>query len=67
MGALLSDKDLLQRLVSFRSVAGAPDSGITDFVCDYLDRRGATVTRAGGDAGKAENVVARSSTCPGSG
>ncbi|MEM6455701.1 MAG: acetylornithine deacetylase [Acidobacteriota bacterium] len=43
--SLLSDADLLARLVAFDSVSHRGNRPIADFVCDYLDRPGVTIER----------------------
>ncbi len=40
MGSLLSDADLLSRLVDFDSTSRNSNLPIADFLCDYLDRPG---------------------------
>lgn len=58
---LLSDKDLLARLVGFDSTSSRSNVPIADFVCDYLHGPGVTVERHPGpaDAGASKvNVIA---------
>jgi acetylornithine deacetylase len=58
VSALLSDRDLLAKLVAFDSSSRNSNLPIAEFVCTYLDRPGVRVERiAGGEASKL-NVVA---------
>lgn len=50
--------ELLERLVSFRSVVGRPNSEIVAFVRDTLLRHGATVTELPGPEGDRSNLFA---------
>ena len=42
---LLSDADLLARLVAFDSTSRNSNLPIADFLCDYLDRPGLRIER----------------------
>ncbi len=55
---LLTDKDLLGRLVSFDSRSSLSNLPLADFICDYLDRPGVTIERQPGPDGSKVNVVA---------
>jgi acetylornithine deacetylase len=56
--ALLSDADLLARLVAFDSVSRNSNLPIAEFLCDYLDRRGVRTELNYSEAGDKANVVA---------
>ena len=45
---LLTDRDLLGRLVGFDSTSTSSTLPIADFVCEYLDRPGVTIVRQPG-------------------
>ena len=55
---LLTDRDLLARLVGFDSTSSKSNLPIADFVCNYLDRSGVTVERQPGPDGTKVNVIA---------
>ena len=55
---LLTDKDLLRRLVSFDTRSSQSNLPMADFICDYLDRPGVTIERQPGPDGSKVNVVA---------
>ena len=55
---LLTDRDLLKRLVGFDSTSSRSNLPIADFVCNYLDRSGVTIERQPGPDGTKVNVVA---------
>ncbi len=55
---LLTDRDLLGRLVGFDSTSTSSNLPIADFVCDYLDRPGVTIVRQPGPDESKVNVVA---------
>ena len=44
MAALLSDEDLLARLVGFDTTSHLSNRPLADFVADYLDRPGVEIT-----------------------
>jgi len=54
----LTDKDLLGRLVAFDSTSANSNLPIADFVCEYLERPGVTITRNPNGDGTKTNVVA---------
>ena len=54
----MADKDLLSRLVAFDSTSANSNLPIADFVCDYLERPGVTITRNPNGDGTKTNVVA---------
>jgi acetylornithine deacetylase len=55
---LLSDADVLRRLVAFDSTSANSNLPIADFICDYLDRPGARIVRNASPDGGKTNVVA---------
>jgi acetylornithine deacetylase len=55
---MLSDVDLLSRLVAFESVSGRGNLPIADFVCDYLERPGVRIERHPGPDETRVNVLA---------
>jgi len=55
---LLTDRDLLARLVGFDSTSSRSNLPIADFVCNYLERPGVTVERQPGPDGTRVNVIA---------
>lgn len=58
MPPLLSDRDLLARLVGFDTVSSRPNAPLAEWIADYLDRPGVRVqTQAGPEPGKV-NLVA---------
>ena len=59
MAAMLSDRDLLTRLVAFDTTSRESNLPLADFLCEYLDRPGARIARqeAPGGAPKANLVI----------
>jgi len=55
---LLSDADLLSRLVAFDSTSRNSNLPIADFLCDYLDRPGIRIDRNPSPDGLKANVIA---------
>lgn len=55
---LLSDKDLLARLMAFDTVSHRSNAPISDFACEYLEGGGVTVERLPDETGEKINVVA---------
>jgi len=55
---LLTDRDLLARLVGFDSTSSRSNLPIADFVCNYLDRSGVRVERQPGPDDTKVNVIA---------
>ncbi len=55
--AILSDVELLRRLVGFDSTSRNSNLPIADFICDYLDRPGVRVTRHPSPDGEKTNLV----------
>ena len=62
---LLSDQDLLARLVAFDSTSSRSNRPIVDFICDYLDRPGVVSERFPAGEGK-ENLVVEVGSARGS-
>ncbi len=59
MAALLSDRDLLARLIGFDTVSNRPNAPAAEWIADYLEAAGARVAlQEGPERGKA-NLVAR--------
>jgi acetylornithine deacetylase len=58
MGSLLSDAELLARLVGFDSTSRNSNLPIADFLCDYLDRPGVRIARNPSPDGGKTNVIA---------
>jgi len=58
MGSLLSDAELLSRLVGFDSTSRNSNLPIADFLCDYLDRPGVRIARNPSPDGLKTNVIA---------
>ena len=56
---LMSDRDLLGRLVAFDSVSAKPSAPLADFLADYLQAAGCDVTRYPYDDGQKVNLIAR--------
>ncbi len=54
---LLSDIELLGRLISFDSTSCYSNLPIADFICDYLDRPGVQIERNFSDDGEKVNLV----------
>ncbi len=59
MTAMLSDRDLLARLVSFDSTSRYPNRPIAEFICDYLNVPGVTIARNESADGEKVNLVVR--------
>jgi acetylornithine deacetylase len=57
--ALLSDSQLLARLVGFDSTSHRSNVPIADFVCEYLDRPGIEVLRMADESADRVNVIVR--------
>jgi acetylornithine deacetylase len=55
---LLSDADVLRRLVAFDSTSANSNLPIADFICDYLDGPGVRILRNGSPDGRKTNVIA---------
>lgn len=58
MPALLSDAELLARLVGFDSTSRNSNLPIADFLCEYLDRPGVRIARNPSSDGTKANVIA---------
>jgi acetylornithine deacetylase len=58
MPALLSDAEVLARLVGFDSTSRNSNLPIADFLCEYLDRPGARIARNPSADGTKTNVIA---------
>src|SRR6059058_468544 len=58
MPPLLSDAELLARLVGFDSTSRNSNLPIADFLCEYLDRPGARIARNPPADGTKTNVIA---------
>ncbi|MFL6232283.1 MAG: acetylornithine deacetylase [Thermoanaerobaculia bacterium] len=58
MPALLSDAELLARLVGFDSTSRNSNLPIADFLCSYLDRPGIRIARNPSSDGTKANVIA---------
>ncbi len=58
MPTLLSDAELLARLVGFDSTSRNSNLPIADFLCEYLDRPGARIARNPSADGTKTNVIA---------
>jgi acetylornithine deacetylase len=56
--AVLSDADLLARLVAFDTTSRNSNLPLADFLCEYLDRPGARIVRQPSPDGTKANVVA---------
>lgn len=56
--ALLSDAELLARLVAFDTTSRNSNLPLADFLCDYLDRPGARIERNPSADGHKANVIA---------
>ena len=59
MTNLLSNRDLLARLIGFDSTSRNSNRPIADFVCDYLDLPGLTVARQASPDNEKLNVIVR--------
>ncbi|MCP3964506.1 MAG: acetylornithine deacetylase [bacterium] len=57
MASLLSDADLLRRLVSFDTTSHNSNLPMSDFLCDYLDRPGVAIERNPSPDGDKTNLV----------
>jgi acetylornithine deacetylase len=57
MPTLLSDAELLARLVGFDSTSRNSNLPIADFLCDYLDRPGVRIARNPSSDGTKANVI----------
>jgi acetylornithine deacetylase len=66
---LLTDEELLARLVAFDSTSRNSNLPIADFLCDYLDRPGVRITRNPSPTGDKVNLIVEigSETVPGGG
>jgi acetylornithine deacetylase len=64
---LLTDRDLLARLVGFDSTSSRSNLPIADFVCNYLDRSGVRVERQPGPDDTKVNVIASTGPDAGTG
>jgi acetylornithine deacetylase len=64
---MLSDADLLARLVAFDSTSRNSNLPIADFLCDYLDRPGVRIDRNPSPDGAKANVIAWIGPPPGEG
>jgi acetylornithine deacetylase len=56
--AVLSDADLLSRLVAFDTTSRNSNLPLADFLCDYLDRPGVRIVRQPSPDGTKANVIA---------
>lgn len=59
MSALLSDEDLLARLIAFDTTSHLSNVPLADFLCDYLDRPGVRLQRLASPEGDKVNLVVR--------
>lgn len=59
MPNLLSDRDLLSRLVGFDSSSQHSNRPIADFICDYLDLPGVTIDRQPSPDNEKLNLIVR--------
>lgn len=57
MITMLSDQDLLARLVAFDTTSHRSNLGLVDFLCDYLDLPGVEVVRNASPEGDKANLV----------
>ena len=64
--AMMTDQELLSRLVSFDTTSELSNRPIVDFICDYLDRPGLTVLRLPVCEGK-ENLIVHTGSLDGRG
>jgi acetylornithine deacetylase len=53
----MADADLLRRLVAFDSTSANSNLPIADFICEYVERPGVTISRNPNDDGTKTNVV----------
>jgi len=58
VAVLLSDTDLLSRLVAFDTTSRNSNLPLADFLCDYLDRPGVRLVRQPSPDGTKANVIA---------
>lgn len=58
MTALLSDREVLARLVGFPSVSTGPNAPVAEWIADYLDRPGIRIVRQEGPEEGKVNLVA---------
>jgi acetylornithine deacetylase len=58
-GTVLADVELLGRLVAFDSTSSRSNLPLADFICDYLDGRGATIERVASADGAKVNLLVR--------
>jgi acetylornithine deacetylase len=58
MSALLSDRELLGKLVGFPTVSSGPNAPLADWIADYLDRPGIRITSQEGPEPGKVNLVA---------
>ena len=59
MSNLLSNRDLLARLIGFDSTSHNSNRPIADFICDYLDLPGVTIDRQPSPDNEKVNVIVR--------
>ena len=59
MPILLSDADLLARIVAFDTVSSKSNLPLADFLADYLDRPGVTIERHPSPDGTKANLIVR--------
>jgi acetylornithine deacetylase len=64
MSGLLSDRELLGRLVAFPTVSTGPNAPLADWIADYLDRPGVRITRQEGPEPGKVNLVAETGPEP---
>lgn len=57
--SLLSDQELLRRLIAFDSTSRNSNRPIADFICDYLDHPAVHIERHGAPEGDKLNLVVR--------
>lgn len=56
---LLTDRDLLERLVKFDTTSHRSTLPLADFICDYLDRPGVRIDRNPSPDGSKANLIVR--------
>ncbi len=59
MLTLLSDPELLARIVAFDTVSSKPNLALADFIADYLDRPGIKIERHPSPDGTKANLIVR--------
>lgn len=59
MNTLLTNQELLARLVSFDTVSGKSNLALVDFISDYLDRPGVDIERLPAPEGDRANLLVR--------